>query len=262
MKSSTGPMAPQAALFDDRSSITEVPLPTLGKPYKDAKGGLVFPSGSVRISSMTVAEEKMMAQKTGDASRKINSLLAKVCDLRGMRPDQLLVCDQFYLLMKVRSVSYGNKYGFQFRCEDCKHQWNHEINLETDIPISVVDDEWNEPFILELPSGKVIHYRLLRSLDEIELNNRKIKDESNDPTFVSMLARSIISVDGQTLTGRTAEAWLEKQSVRDRGALTASIDSNTPGYTGRIQVECPSCGYRHEAVVPMTSDFFRPDVSE
>lgn len=258
-------MAPQGSSFDDRSSITSVVLPTLGRPYKDAKGGPLFDAGAIRISSMTVSEEKMMAMKNGDASRKIGSLLAKVCDLRGMNPNQLLMCDQYFLLMKVRALSYGSDYPFMYRCSECKHQWKHKINLETDLSLSIVDDDWAEPFMVDLPSGKMVKFRLLRAIDEIEANSRRLRsqdDANSDPTFVEMLARTIISVDEQTFSGpKVAEAWLEKQSVRDRGALTAAIDANTPGYSGTINVECPSCSYVHEVAVPMTSDFFRPDVS-
>lgn len=248
--------------FDDRKSIIETNLPSLGIPYRSAEFD-PFPAGSVRISAMTVAEEKVMAQKGTDPNRKITNLIGKVCDLRGMKPEQLLVADQFYLLMKIRSLSYGSDYSFKFHCEHCSHQWKHSINLETDLNVSVVDDEWVEPFELQLLSGNVITYRLLRSIDEIELNNRRIKKgDSEDPSFVSLLARCILSIDGTTvISPMVTEAWIEKMSVRDRALFTKHIESNTPGYSGDLEIQCPSCEHVHEAGLPMTADFFRPDVS-
>lgn len=250
--------------FSDRASVTEVVLPSLGQPYINDKGSII-PGGSVLISAMTVAEEKLMAQKNADPSRKLCVLLDRVCDLRGLKADQLLVADQFFLLIKVRSLSYGNTYTFPFRCDDCGNQWKPTLNLEKDLNLTMVDEEWREPLEVSLPvSGKTVQYRMLRAADEIELNTKKIrKDQPNeDPTFVAILARCLLSVDGEALSSpRIAEGWLEKQAVRDRAAITDSIKANTPGYSGDVAIECPSCGFVHEAAVPMTSDFFRPDVS-
>ena len=196
-----GPVGPiSAPSFNDRASITEVTLPTLGIPYYLPDKSLLFPSGNIRISAMTVAEEKMMTQKNADPSKKMCQLLARVCELKGMKAENLLVADQFFLLLKVRSLSYGNVYGFQQRCDDCGHQWRHELNLETDLTLNMADEEWQEPFSVDLPvSGKNVKYRLLRAVDEIELNTKKIRRDApnEDPTFVSILARCIVAVDDQ-----------------------------------------------------------------
>jgi len=250
-----------ASSFNDRKSIIEVVLPSLGVPYRS--GGVdPFPGGGIRISAMTVAEEKMMSQKGTDAARKIVNLISRVCDMP-IQPTQLLIADQFFLLMKIRSLSYGPNYTFKYRCDHCDHQWKHTVNLESDLRVSVVDEEWQEPFEVTLKSGDSLTYRLLRSVDEIELNNKKMKRGDNeDPSFVSMLARSILSINGtDVISPMTTEAWIEKMSVIDRAVLTKHIESNTPGYSGDLDIECPSCGNVHEAGLPMTADFFRPDVS-
>jgi rRNA maturation protein Nop10 len=268
-QSINGPMGPvSVASFNDRPSITEVDLPSRGIPYRTQSGESLFPGGKIRISAMTVAEEKMMSQKNADPSRKVAILLGRVCDLKGMNADQLLVADQFFLLMMVRAISYGNIYTFPFRCEDCGNQWKPSINLETDLSIQVADENWQEPFHVQIDQNKVLAYRLLRVFDEIELHNRKAKPgatTADDITFVAMLARCLISLDGDESlfkNPRMAEAWLEKQSVRTRGAITEDMNSNTPGYSGDLVLTCPSCGFIHEVAVPMTSEFFRPDVSE
>lgn len=259
----TGPISLPG--FNDRAGITDVILPTLGKLYLKNDGSQVFPSGSVRISPMTVAEEKMLAQKNSDSSRKVVTLLNRVADFHGMDPTNLLVVDQFYLLMKVRALSYGSNYTFGYRCGECSHQFSHTINIETELTVDVVDEDWAEPFDVHLPvSNKSIAFRLPRVFDEIELNKRKIsrKDASSDPTFVAILARCIASVDGEAFTNpRMAEGWLDKQAVRDREALTEALDAATPGYNTQIDITCPSCGYIHEEVLPMGADFFRSDVS-
>lgn len=260
----TGPVSLPS--FSDRAGVTEVVLPTLGKPYLKADGQPIFPSGGIRVSPMTVAEEKMLSQKNSDASRKVISLLNRVCDFAGMDPSQLLVVDQFYLLMKIRALSYGSTYTFGFRCGDCGHQWDHSINLETDLKVDIVDESWEEPFSVHLPiSKKTLQFRLPRVIDDIELNKRKIskKDPSSDPTFVAILARCLMSVDGEAFTSpRLAEGWLVNQAVLDRAALTRAMDDVTPGYDTELAIECPSCGYVHEEGIPMGADFFRADVPE
>lgn len=261
----TGPVS--LPTFNDRVGVTEVVLPSLGKLYLRNDGSPIFPNGGIRISPMTVAEEKMLAQKNSDAARKVINLLSRVCDFAGMDPTHLLVVDQFYLLMKVRALSYGSTYTFGHRCDDCGHQWDHSVNIETELAVDVVDDDWQEPFECHLPvSGKTISFRLPRVVDELDLKRRKIakKDpDSSDPTFVSILARCILSVDGEAFTNvRVAEGWLEKQAVRDRAAFTRALDEVTPGYNTELIITCPSCGYVHEEGIPMGAEFFRADVSE
>lgn len=261
----SGPMGPvSVSSFDDRPSVTEVSMPTRGKPYlKD--GQPLFPDGAIKISAMTVAEEKIIAQKNADSARKVSILLGRVCDFKGMQPEMLTLADQFFLLMKVRSLSYGNRYGFQFKCESCDNQFRHVVNLETDLDVSEVDDDWQEPFEVHLPhSGKVVKYRLLRSSDEIELNTRKIRkgNEVSDSTYVSLMARCLLSVDEIEFTSQIVrEGWLEKQTVYDRTVLSEDIKNNTPGYSGDLTIVCPSCGFIHEGSLPLGSDFFRADVS-
>lgn len=258
----TGPVSLPG--FNDRSGVTEVVLPTLGKPYAKSDGSPYFPSGGIRISPMTVAEEKMLAQKNTDSSRKVIALLNRVCDFSGMDPAQLLVVDQFYLLMKVRALSYGSNYTFGYRCSDCGNQWDHTVNIETDMDVEIVDEDWQEPFDIILPTSKrSVQFRLPRVIDDIELNKRKIarKETSSDPTFVAILARCIVSVDGEAFSNhRLAEGWLEKQAVIDRTALTNALDEATPGYNTELTIVCPSCGYMHEEGIPMGAEFFRADV--
>ena len=249
--------------FQDRKSVASIILPSLGIPYRADKVD-PFPAGAISISAMTVAEEKMLAQKGVDPARKTSVLISRVCDLGGFKPEGFLVADTFYLLMKIRSLSYGSNYTFGFRCDDCGHQWTPTVNLETDMDIKVVEEGWQEPFTVELPQSKsVVQYRLLRTFDEIELNTRKTKrGDMEDPTFVSMLARCIMSIDGEQINNpRRVEGWLEKQSVMDRAVLTEDIKENSPGYTADVVLECPSCGFIHEAALPMTAEFFRSNVS-
>lgn len=206
----------------------------------------------------------MLAQKGVDPSRKTSILISRVCDMKGMKAEHLLVADTFYLLLKIRSLSYGSNYSFGFRCEDCGHQWHPTVNLETDLDIKVVDESWQEPFTIQLPqSGSIIQYRLLRSFDEIELNTKKPrKGDMEDPSFVAMLARCIMSIDGEAINNaRRIEGWLEGQSVMDRAALTDDIKENSPGYSADVVLNCPSCGFIHEAALPMTAEFFRSNVS-
>lgn len=248
----------------ERAMVTTITLPSLGMPY--VKDGVDrMPGGKVLISSMTASEEKIMANKGQIASDKTNILLTRACDLGSVAPDELILADRFYLLIKLRSISYGNVYGVQIVCEGCDTQFRHEVDLERDLQVKVADEEWAEPFTVTLPMTKrLLSLRLLRGSDErsidqqIKRKHQKNIHEPGNPGYTLLLAKHITAIDGEDMRGPGALNFVEKMPVRDRTALTDAISANSPGIDPEMEFLCPNCGYTNEAVLPMSAEFFRP----
>jgi len=243
-----------------RSMVTAIPLPSRGIPYNGK-----LPDGRVLISSMTVADEKMMAARTSNTADKTNILFNRATDLGEVKPDELLLADRFYLLLKLRSLSYGSNYAFQCVCEECSTQFRHTVNLETSLKEKVLPDGWEEPFAVELPgTGRVVGCRLLRGKDERAIAALVKKKQQRDiadpghPSYALLLARTVVTIDGEDVTEMPALQFTENLPVRDRMAITDTINAQSPGYDPELEIECPNCGFINEAVLPMSTEFFRP----
>jgi hypothetical protein len=245
--------------------VTTLTLPSLGLPYRAEDGTDRMPNGKVLISSLTAAEEKIMANKGQGAADKTNILLSRACDLGPVTADELLVSDRFYLLIKLRAVSYGNKYGVQIVCESCDTQFRHEVDLDRDLSVMTVDEDWAEPFTIDLPAThKILTCRLLRGSDERNIaqqvkrkHQKNIADPGN-PSYTLMLSRHIVTIDGEEVRGPGALKFTEAMPVMDRTALTDEISAQSPGIDPEMEIECPSCGFLNEVVLPMSAEFFRP----
>lgn len=244
----------------DRAMITPITLPSMGIPYEGK-----MPEGRVLISSMTAADEKMFAAKATTSADKTTILFSRACDLGQTTPDEMVLGDRFFLLMKIRSLSYGNKYGFQSRCGDCDTQFRHEIDLERELSVTVLDESWEEPFTVDLPiTGRILTCRLLRGKDERHIQSstkrqhqKNIHDPGN-PAFTMMIARHIVTINGDPVTEMPALKFTESLPVGDRQALTNAVNVHSPGFDPELEIECPHCGYISEVVLPMSTEFFRP----
>jgi hypothetical protein len=246
----------------DRPLVTPVVLPSRGFPYV-VDGKAYVPDGRVLISSMTVADEKMYSNKGIDPYDKAALLLHRTCDLVEAKPDDLLLSDQFFLLIKIRALSYGNRYGFQVMCENCDTQFRHELNIETDMPCHVVET-WEEPFVVQLPvSGKLVGCRFLRGADQrvigkqVKQQHLKAVSRQDSPQFGLLLSRSITTIDGDPVDGAGVQLFIDKLAVCDRAAITEEINERSPGFDPEIEVSCPECGFSHRMVVPYGPEFFR-----
>ncbi len=248
----------------ERSQVTPIALPSRGLPYEGK-----VPDGRVSISAITVAEEKMLANKGATAEDKTNVLLHRTCDLGGVTPDDLVLGDRFFLLLKLRSLSIGNRYGFQVKCSECGTQFRHEMDLERDMELKVLADDWREPFEVLLPvRGYTLDCRLLRGKDEraiakqVSRQHQRLVGEPSNSSYSLLLARHLVAIT--TPEGREeareipALKLVESLVTRDRMALSNAIDAASPGFDPELEITCQGCGYVSSIAFPASDEFFRP----
>jgi len=246
----------------DRPLVTPVTLPSRGIPY-NVGGKNWLPEGKCLVSSMTVKDVKMYANKALDPHDKASLLLFNTCLFGELKPDDLILADQFFLLIKVRAISYGNKYPFQMMCSACDTQFKHEIDIERTMGYKELSDEWEEPFKVQLPvSQHIVELRLLRGADERAISSKvkKSKQQGGGEAGAKLglaLAQAIMTVNGETLTGLAAQAFVEKLAMRDCQAIEDTIDENSCGYDPEFEVPCSECGFNQMVRLPFGPDFFR-----
>lgn len=247
--------------LQNRPMVQPINLPSKGLPY-----GGNLPGGKVFISAITTKEEKIFTAGASSGDDKMDYLFNTCVDLgKELTTARLVLPDRFFLLISLRALSYGNKYGFQFRCEGCNHQFRYEMNIIKDLEYTEVPDDWSEPFYVTLPmSGKRVGLCLLRGKDEKEIaqvvdkKSQSAVAEVGSPSYSLTMSRPIVEVDGQALDPMKALAFYEGLVALDGIAIRDKIAKSGFGYNPEVNIVCPSCGFRNYDMLPVDTEFFRP----
>jgi len=241
-----------------------VKLPSLGLFYNQN----VVKDGSVELCPLSAREEKLIAGIQSHNVDDIIDTLIRRCMKTEMDPDDLLVTDRFYLLMMLRANSYGEEYGFEIICDKCKKPSRHTVNIPSSFEITWADPKETYPFAVELPQSKLaVTFRLLTGKDAKSIRAAAEKDEKKnlsgpgDPGFLYTLAKHIVSINGKTPANFLVTLELvSRLSALDTRVLRDAFEEKTPGIIPTINTKCSFCGTDIEMGLPISTEFFRPDL--
>lgn len=236
-------------------------------------GGLLYagkiPFGTIEYYPMTAREEKMLAGAKGSAGSVLDLILKSCVKLDGITVGELLTADRFFILLILRSTSYGSEYKFNMTCGACNQRFQHKVTLDDvdTFPIKTLDADATEPFEVTLPASQdVIKFRLLRGDDEKAIQKYADQafsrgDTAGDPTYTYRIARHVTAINSTDYdVSRISEVnrYIEKLIGRDSVALRNAIEKADCGVDITIRMNCPKCDDFIEQSMPMTAEFFRP----
>lgn len=238
-------------------------LPSLGRYYEGK-----MPDGMVEITPWTTAQEEMIVHHA--ASKSEDTLIDKLLSQNVRYPakfsyDELLLTDQHYLLMKLRSMSITCHYTVDHLCPNCGKE--HEVSYDIDKLEVITPDEnveWNEPFEVELPMcGEVVKIRHLRIRDQKAIrNNKKRKEEAaalQDDTLLFTLARKVVEMDGiQNPPIKEVIGALRGLIKIDYDVLSTHAEAFETGIDESVVATCPRCKAEDKWALPLQTGFFRP----
>ena len=246
--------------MSERFGGFDVTLPSRGLLYGD-KGPK---EGILRCYPMTTKEEKLIAGARGIMTDLFDSVLTSCTDLKGFPVAELLSFDRFFLLIKLRSESYGPVYRFNVTCPSCGVSNPNELNLNEDLDLKTLSPDATEPFSVKLPrSGDTIEFRLLRGKDEKAILNyqqRAIqRGVRGDASYTYRLAKHVISVNGNPFTEvLKALEYVEGMIGADSQAFQEMIEDVEAGYDTEFSMNCGNCNEYIERFMPFSANFFRP----
>jgi hypothetical protein len=250
-------------MFEPDAELVEIP--SHGYLYKNVTSDPdILERGSLRIRPMTVHEEKILTTARLVRSGQALDLIFRNCIKSDIDPGELLSSDRIYVMLWLRSISYGNVYKFWIQSQDPSNpgrfQW--EVDLSTHPVKEFIEKDIVEPFNVELPSGYKIWFRLPRGKDELEIikmqNQPKGADETDD-TIVKRLSSIIIKAErktGEEIPPNMYDAFVNSLVARDASAFRNKIDEIDCGIED-ITVTDPTTGYEFSSSIPITEDFFR-----
>ena len=244
-----------------------VQLPSRGIPYGDA-----LPEGWVELAPMTTKEEKLLLSARADRRELLHTVVKRCLKTDTVPLEDMLVADHMYLLLELRSMTYGADYRFSLVCSRCQDTSMYSVTLPEGLNMRVLTLEDAEPFYVELPlSKKKLGLRLLRVKDEQEVQrairqksafsiNKGKVDATGDAGYIYRLAKHIISIDDEEVEMPAAVRFVESMVGGDSLAMRRKIEECDCGVHLVIETECQSCGSAIEQLMPFTIEFFRPSV--
>ena len=70
---------------------------------------------------------------------------------------------------------------------------------------------------------------------------------------------NIISVDGETNRTKISQ-FAQFMPAKDSLALRRYVDDHEPNVESKVPFKCTNCGHEQDIVMPLTADFFWPNV--
>lgn len=223
--------------------------------------GKVYPLSEVTIQEMTVAEEKFLLGSNG--SKSLSTILSK-CVIDGDKIDfeDLIEADRFFILVQLRSLTYGEDYDVKLQCSKCGKEFEHTIKL-SELEVDELDDEFKPVWEFTLPSRN----------DTITMVIPKVKDNLNaekqakkkaekfhlnleEVRYVYSLMNGIRKVNGMDMFPDELYTYVSELSGRDASAIRKQISQIKVGYDTNLETDCPNCGESFKFILPMSANFF------
>lgn len=237
-------------------------LPSNGRLY----GGAI--PTEVTLHAMTTMQERTRLASTNPF--KTTPRLIGEC-LVGSKfdPEDLKLFDLYYLMFKLRIITYGPDYKVRVTCGQCNSQTSVIVNLD-DLEVDMLTDNDMEPFNIELPVSKdtlQCKYLSCRDLNrlqnEIERQKAKAPDaDESDLSFIPALCSRVVSINDEEIPYHKMVEYMQNMHARDYNTFEQKYVNitNKPGINLNYVETCPKCGAPIVFEVPMLSEFFRPTI--
>jgi hypothetical protein len=222
--------------------------------------GLLGGPATVTLRSMVTADEKLLL---GSDNVIDTVLLSCIVEPKDVNFDEMTTTDKHFMLIKLRTISYGEEYFVDVPCTECGRRQEVKVNLE-DLPVNMLEDDFVEPYAeIKLPvSGLEIGLRVprVRDLDKVEDNakrfNRKFPEAKGDIAYIYRLMMHVATVNGEE-AGRDLQQLVEGLSVKDSSYFKKKINELKFGYDTEVFHTCVGCREEFTFDLPIGVNFFR-----
>lgn len=223
------------------------------------------------MRGMKTKDEELFADRNLVRNGKVISELLKACwqttvdagpyNMESMGGSlywpKVTQADRTYLLIQLRTASYGPDFEFRVTCNRCGHHYGWGIKLDE---LDVYDTEeagitalqTGEPYVVEV-YGESVKCRLSDGEDEEFLSGIDGKDERKILTYT--LARRIVEIEGHT-HWKDILAYVEDMPARVADDLWNRTDDAEGGIDTMFDVECPKCRNVQSVNLPFGEGFF------
>lgn len=251
------------------ADLMNVPTQPLDLPSK----GLLYPessplsSGQVELYLPTAMHEDILTnrnfiQQGVVIDKFLQAIIASKIDY-----NDLLIGDKNAIMIGARILAYGSNYQFRYTPAGASVAEDVSVDLSTlkekEIDWASIKKGTNE-FNYQLPmSGKLITYKIATHKDEMAIDaeirglQKVNKNLSSDVTV--RLSHSIVAVDGDR-DKKVIRDFVKTMPIRDSQSLRKNIADNTPDIVMKFDFTTSSGEVVEGLSLPMTVDFFWPEL--
>lgn len=218
-------------------------------------GRLSYPE-TVWYRDIMVRDEKIFASATNENyGRVLTSILKSLLKGSDGYFEKLTIYDRDFLLLWVWANNYSTVKKFDVQCPVCDTKNKFEVDV-TKLPIDHLDDEYEEPFEMELENGDIVKLRLFNIKDEqIAENYIKRNPESSESYIMLINAMQFETV----LPLQQKIDYVEsKMSGKDMAMVRAFHKHFKYGINDVVDYNCPECSEVTPFKVPFSAEFFYP----
>jgi hypothetical protein len=235
------------------------------------------PDGRIEIRKLSTAEQIQFFEGGGQSEDRVERLLRSSVRLpSGFKHADLLVTDRLFLLLSLRTLTYGDSYLFSWRCQMCAKHSQANIEILRDLDEKVADETLIEPFDVELSDEDcTVQCRFLRGRDETEAIRAARRTQArtrtngvgasvglSGPDEITDLERyklMIVSRSGEPFRNAVEkDVFLTHLTAADFVRLQNRVSERETGIDMTLYLDCPRCGADNETRMPFTAEFFRP----
>lgn len=243
---------PEAAI-SEVAGWHPVTLPSLGQYYEGR-----LPKGVVHITPWTTQQEETMARYGGNPQAMMAGLMRdNVRFAGGMTYEDLLITDQFFLIMQLRSISLSRFMHVNTECGFCGKMDEVQINLN-EMGVRTPEPDEVEPIEITLPRcGKTVALRFMRVKDALAEVAYQEQTEAKTVTRYRY-ARQILSIDGQSAKFDEKQDFVGSLVLLDLTVLRNALEDKETGVQSTVSRTCSQCGKVEKGwVAPLGAGFFR-----
>lgn len=242
------------------SPITETHrLPSDGKLYNGM-------DPNITLRCMTTFEEKMRLGGGSFCRTMINILNSCIIDPpEGFDAGTLTDFDLWFLIYKLRVITYGPQYMIEASCSKCGKRFTAVADLDS-LKVTTLDDDYESKLSFTLPqSGDEIKIKFIQAkeVDEISEESARILSRSpeyyGDPEYLLLMEHQIDTVNGAKLTKMDLSKYVATMTGRDSAYFHRKVDQlGKYGIVESVSLSCEHCAGVDEYNLPFTGEFFRP----
>lgn len=247
----------------------EVQIPSMGLLNPE------LPDGKVTLRCVEIRDQKYLGGTKLIHDNKAVELLSRcVIAPDTFNVNNLTQIDLFYLLVKLRVLSYGNNYKFITRCPMCGNQTTVNVDL-TNLEVTKLENFDSESLKIVLPRrGDTVYTHMQTQGDTEEIDKEvqrlrtKFKDNlEGNPEITLSIAKIISKIElkepnefGDTVLDNSVDIlnYVENLTDLDALAIQSTLDDIDFGINSMCTTTCDRCNTEITVPLRTTAEFFRP----
>lgn len=250
-------MKPQTEKFTINYAQKEVELPA---GYCDVDSGQIHKT--VVIREMTGVEEDILLNAEHARSGMVlNKILDNICELKdkpGMKfVNDLLIVDQYFLMVQARILTYGNIYTFEVAHDKdmggCGAKTTIRLELDS-LEFKGPENPAELESSVVLPkSGLKVVFKKNQGKDQpalLKLAQRNSQDKVSQ--ILQYRTKTILSPDGTELD----KSIIKDIPAMDRKFLREYMNKSEGKAETELSTHCATCGELMKIEMPLGADFF------